>query len=78
MGERTRLAAYQGQLGAFRAAPAYYKASLYLDALRFAMTEARVYITDGADRVRIRFNLEDKESSTDIIRSNAEANPTTP
>ncbi len=76
MGERARLAAYRGQLGAFQAAPAYYRASLYLDALRTAMADARVFITDAADRTHIRFNLEDKDSATDIIRSNAEANPT--
>ncbi len=78
MGEKTRLAAYQGQLGAFRASPAYYRASLYLDALRLAMVDARVYVNDAAERLHVRFLLEDKDSATDIIRENAAANPTNP
>ena len=75
MSERARLSAYQGQLGAFQTAPAYYMASLYLDALRSAMADARVIVTERAERLRVRFQLEDRESATDIIRSNAEANP---
>lgn len=69
MSERARLAAYQGQLGTYRAAPAVYRASLYLDAMKFAMADARVYITDDASRTHWRFNLEDRESVSDIFSS---------
>jgi regulator of protease activity HflC (stomatin/prohibitin superfamily) len=78
MGERARLSAYQGQLGAFRAAPEYYRASIYLDALRSALADARVYVADGAGRVRVRLQLEDRDNANDIITSNAAANPTNP
>jgi hypothetical protein len=78
MSERARLSAYQGQLGAFRAAPQYYRASIYLDALRSAMVDARVYISDAAGRLHTRLNLEDRESANDIITGNAAANPTNP
>lgn len=75
MGERARLSAYKGQLGAYRAAPEYYKASLYLDALRSAMVNARVYIAEGAERLHLRYNFEDRDTSAqDIIRSQQPVN----
>jgi regulator of protease activity HflC (stomatin/prohibitin superfamily) len=74
MGERARLSAYRGQLETYRAAPSVYKAALYLDALRMAMRDARLYITDAASKVQIRFNLEDKDSITDILRNSDSPN----
>jgi hypothetical protein len=71
MGERSRLEAYRGQLRSYQAAPAYYKASLYLDALKSAMAESRVFITDAANKLSFRFNMEDRDTSAaEIIRSN--------
>jgi protein involved in polysaccharide export with SLBB domain len=61
MGERARLTSYQGQIDAYRAAPAIYRASLYLDALRDIMKNARVYIADPVATMHIRAELQDKE-----------------
>lgn len=73
MGARAALAAYRGQLDSYRAAPGIYRAGLYLDALRAAMSEARVFITDSK-RVIPRFNMEDRENVADIFRSNTSEN----
>ena len=59
MGERSRLASYRGQVAAYEAAPAIYRASLYLDALRGAMADARVYITPAIEDLRVRMELEE-------------------
>lgn len=67
MGEKARLAAYKGQLGTYRAAPSIYKATLYLDAMRQAMAEARVFVVDSAAKVRIRGNFEDRDSISDVF-----------
>jgi len=69
MGERARLAAYQGQLGTFKAAPSIYKASLYLDAMRAAMEGARVFVVDSPAKVKIRGNYEDRESMSDVFQT---------
>lgn len=74
MEERARLFAYQGQLGTFKAAPAVYKASLYLDALRSAMANARLYVIDANAKILIRNNLEDKDTLSDVLRSATEQN----
>src|SRR5207237_5898004 len=68
MGARAALAAYRGQLGAYRAAPGIYRAGLYLDALRLAMSEARVFISDSK-KLNIRGNFEDRENVSDIFNS---------
>jgi modulator of FtsH protease HflK len=65
--ERARLATYQGQLGSYRAAPAVYRASLYLDAMKFAMSDARVFISDSSIQLRPRLDLQDRESVSDIF-----------
>jgi regulator of protease activity HflC (stomatin/prohibitin superfamily) len=68
MGARATLSAYRGQLGTYRAAPGIYRAGLYLDAIRAAMADARVYITDSK-KLRVRGNFEDRESVSDIFQS---------
>lgn len=67
MGERARLAAYQGQLGTYRAAPAVYRASHYLDAMKTAIAENRLYITDDNSRLHLRYDGQDRESVSDIF-----------
>jgi modulator of FtsH protease HflK len=69
MGERARLAAYQGQLGTYRAAPQVYRASLYLDAMKYAIADSRLYIVDSSTRLHNRLNLEDRESVSEIFSS---------
>jgi hypothetical protein len=68
MGARAALSAYRGQLGTYRAAPGIYRAGLYLDAIRAAMADARVYITDSKT-LKTRLNAEDRESVSDIFSS---------
>jgi modulator of FtsH protease HflK len=69
MGERARLASYQGQLGTYRAAPQVYRASLYLDAMKYAIADSRLYIIDSSTRLHSKLNLEDRESVSDIFSS---------
>lgn len=73
MGARAALSAYRGQLGAYRAAPGIYRAGLYLEALRSAMADARVFVTDSKN-LKIRTNFEDRENVADIFRSQGEQN----
>jgi regulator of protease activity HflC (stomatin/prohibitin superfamily) len=68
MAERARLAAYRGQLETYRAAPAVYKAGLYLDALRAALKDARIIVTDAGTQVQPRLNLEDRDTVSDIFQ----------
>lgn len=72
MGERARLAAYQGQLRTYQAAPAVYRAALYFDALKAAMAQSRVYIVDGNVKLHFRGNLEDRESLSTILDAQAQ------
>ncbi|MBL9031426.1 MAG: hypothetical protein JNM80_06930 [Phycisphaerae bacterium] len=69
MGERARLAAYQGQLGAYLASPAVYRAGLYLDAVRSAIENARIYITDESTAMRIRVDFQDRENVSEVLGS---------
>jgi modulator of FtsH protease HflK len=69
MGERARLSAYQGQLATYRAAPALYRASRYLDALKEAIATARVYIVDPNAALHTKFNFEDRENQLDVFKS---------
>jgi modulator of FtsH protease HflK len=67
MGARTRLSAYQGQLGTYRAAPALYRAGLYLDALKESIAQARVFIVDPAAELTIRGDFQDRDSQLNIF-----------
>jgi modulator of FtsH protease HflK len=68
MGERARLAQYQGQLGTYKAAPEVYRASTYLDTMRAAITDSRVFITDGTP-LYIRLDLTDRDSGSEVFQS---------
>ncbi len=73
MGERGRSIRYQGQLASYEAAPLYYKASLYFDALGAAMEKSRVYIvSEKVPDLRIDFNLEDKDTAANVLDTNRE------
>jgi modulator of FtsH protease HflK len=69
MGEKTRLAEYQGQLRTYLAAPAVYRASLYFDALKTAMSNARVFIVDGKPRLWFKGDMTDRESIGEIFQA---------
>ncbi len=69
MGERARLATYQGQLKTYQAAPSVYKASLYLDALKSAMADARVFIIDGAAKLHFRGDMVDRETIGEMFQT---------
>ncbi len=67
MGERARLFAYEGQLATYKASPALYRAGLYLDALKEAIVDARVYIVDPSAKLNIRTILEDRETNLNVF-----------
>ncbi len=67
MGERGRLASYRGRLEAFTAAPAIYRAALYFDALREAVADSRVYISDPIPELRVRMNMEEMGNTLDSM-----------
>jgi len=62
MGVRALATRQEGQNALFEAAPAYYMASLYLDSIRDAVREARVYIT-AFDAPHVRLNFEELSSN---------------
>lgn len=72
MEARGRAARYQGQLAAYRAAPTYYLASLYFDALRAAVNDSRLYVTSDPNNLHIRWELQDRDTGVDVF------NPTAP
>jgi hypothetical protein len=50
------------------AAPAYYEASRYFEALRAAMANARVYVTsDDIPTLRVDSDLKDKTVGVDVF-----------
>lgn len=61
MSERGRAFEYSGMIDSYLAAPRVFMAQMYFDALREAMSQSRVFITDDSIRLDIRANLEDKE-----------------
>lgn len=69
LGERARLAQYLGQVETFRAAPTIYRVSLYLDALRSAVAQSRVVVTDGEVPIDVRLDVQDRETVSDIFQS---------
>ena len=75
MGERARLASYTGQIESYLASPAIYRASLYLDAVRRAMANARVYIADPVPDTHIRINAEDRDDGVNVFGSNEGEQP---
>lgn len=75
MGERALLAQYLGELGTYRAAPAVYRAGLYFDALKGALVNSRVFITDGKAPLNIRLDLTDRDTAASIINSQGQPNP---
>ncbi len=62
---RARAARYEGHLASYAAAPDVYMALLYFQALRDAMSEARVYI--APERSRFIWRLEDRETGVDVF-----------
>jgi regulator of protease activity HflC (stomatin/prohibitin superfamily) len=69
MGERARLAAYQGQLRTYQAAPAVYRAALFLDAIKSAMADSRVFIVDGNVKLHFRGDMTDRETIGEIFQA---------
>ncbi|HEX8877921.1 MAG TPA: SPFH domain-containing protein [Phycisphaerales bacterium] len=68
MGERARAVRYSGLLESFKAAPELFKASLYFDALRTALADARLFVTsDRLPDLRITAELQDKDTGTNVF-----------
>lgn len=65
---RGRSDAYSGQLAAYRAAPALYRAGLYFQMLRDVMKDARVYITnEDIPDLRVNLDLKDTGVGTNVL-----------
>lgn len=63
MSERGRAARYRGQLASFDASPQIYKSSLYFDAMRLVLKDARLFITDDSvPDLRIQWQGVERES----------------
>ncbi|HRJ50619.1 MAG TPA: hypothetical protein PKU91_08805, partial [Phycisphaerales bacterium] len=63
MGERGRASRYLGQIVAFEASPAVFRAGEYFDALRAAMAGSRVFIvSDAVSDLRLQAELQDVDT----------------
>ena len=70
MGERARAMQYAGLIKSFESNPTLFRARMYMDALRDAMYNSRVVITDDTVRLmQVDVNLEDKDMGTDIFQA---------
>lgn len=69
MGERARLAAYQGMLETYRAAPAVFRASLYFDAIRQALANQRVVIVSKDINLEVQYDSQDKDLISNIFET---------
>lgn len=79
MRERGRAARYEGQLAAYAASPEVYQASLYFEALKEAFTRSRLYITSDAVReLKVRAELQDRQSGVDVFDPNVGKPPEGP
>jgi len=71
MGERGRSSRYQGQIASYKAAPELYKASIYFDAMKNAVRDSRLFLTD--DRVpdlRVNFDLKNVDNAANVFDPN--------
>jgi len=71
MGERGRSSRYQGQIASYKAAPELYKASIYFDAMKIAVRDSRLFLTD--DRVpdlRVNFDLKNVDNAANVFDPN--------
>lgn len=63
MSERGRAARYLGQIDAYEAAPQLFQVSQYLDSLRDAIKDARVYVTDDTvPDLRVLWDIKDVDN----------------
>jgi len=68
MKPRGMAARHEGQVALHTAAPSYYEASRYFEALRSAMSNARVYVTnDDIPVLRVEPDLKDKTVGVDVF-----------
>ncbi len=69
MGTRGAAARHEGQLALYNAAPEYFRASRYFDALAQAMRGTRVYVTsDDVPTPRFDIDLKSKDMGVDIFQ----------
>ncbi|MCC6425259.1 MAG: hypothetical protein IT435_00425 [Phycisphaerales bacterium] len=74
MGERGRASRYAGQIAAYEASPLVFQAGEYFQALRAAMTGARVYIVnDKVADLRIQAELQDVDTGVGVFRDRSES-----
>ena len=72
MGERARAVRSEGQLAAYRAAPRAYKMGVYLDAMREAMRDVRVWVTPF-ENLRIRTDFSEIQPDITGFESDLES-----
>jgi membrane protease subunit HflK len=69
MGTRGAATRHEGQLALYQAAPEYFRASRYFEALASAMQGSRVYVTnDDLPNMRADFDLKSKDLGVDIFQ----------
>lgn len=69
MGTRGMAIRHQGQLAMYDAAPEYYRASIYFEALKTAMAKQRVYITsEDVPDLRINSDQKAKDIGVDVFK----------
>jgi membrane protease subunit HflK len=70
MGERAKAALYQGQLASYEASPILFRSSMYFDALREAMADARVFLTsESLEDLTVRMEMMTRDTGVDIFDS---------
>lgn len=72
MSDRSRAMRYAGRLAAYEASEPIYKAILYFDALKSAMSGARVYIVDERVPLHLRLELQDISTRGDAFKGAAD------
>lgn len=73
MGERARAVRSEGQLAAYRSAPRAYKMGIYLDAMRDAMRDVRVWVTPF-ENLRIRTDFSEVQPDISAFEADLEKN----
>lgn len=72
LGARIDATLYAGQIAGFEANPTVYAAGLRVEALLAAMKNSRVYLTDDNVDLKMRIELQDRESSVDVFTTGSD------
>jgi modulator of FtsH protease HflK len=67
MGARAQAERYLGQVASYKAAPEYYRAALYFEALRDALANTRIFVTSDDVPLRLRVDMQDRITGADMF-----------